>query len=71
MVTICTNATAVITLANATTAGSGFHCVVINGAGSGNVSIVGPGNVNGAASINATIGQGYDIDSTGSTWWAH
>lgn len=68
-VIFCSNATAVVTLQNATTAGAGFTQKVVNTAGSGNVSVASSSLVNGAASVNVTLNTGGEFVSTGSTWW--
>lgn len=62
------NATAVITLQNATTAGAGYYQVVSNIAGSGNVSIASASLISGDASVNATTNTTKEFISNGSTW---
>lgn len=66
--TFCSNATATITLANATTAGRGFRCWVSNTAGSGNVSVASTSNINGAGSENVTVNGTRTYVSSGTTW---
>jgi hypothetical protein len=61
------NATAVITLANATTAGVGYTQRVINVA-SGNVSVASASLIDGASSINATTVTPASVVSDGTAW---
>jgi hypothetical protein len=64
-----TNATAVITLQNATTAGAGYHQRVVNAANAGNVSVASASNISGAASLNVTASTGASFVSDGTTWF--
>lgn len=65
----CTNATAVITLQNATTAGAGYLQRVFNTSGAGNVSVASASTINGAASVNVTLNTGGVFISDGTAWW--
>lgn len=66
---LCSNATAVITLQNATTAGAGYIQHVSNIAGSGNVSIASTSLIGGDSSVNATVNATRSFVSNGSAWY--
>lgn len=66
---LCSNATATITMQNATTAGAGYIQHVANIAGSGNVSIASASLIGGDASVNATVNTTKSFVSNGSAWY--
>ena len=67
---IVTNATAVVTLQNATTAGNGTIQHIVNAAGSGNVSVPSASLIGGDASINATAQAAEATKTAESTLFA-
>lgn len=66
---IVTNATAVVTLQNATTAGNGTIQHIVNAAGSGNVSVASASLIGGDASINATVNTTRSVVANSGAWY--
>ena len=69
MVVGCSNNTAIVTLANATTAGNGYCQQVVNEAATGNITVSSASNISGGANDTVIQVTGATYISDGTHWF--